>query len=151
MSDDIPNLSSFDPAIPYSDIYPPEIFEEEDPAHLLEEAEYCEKEGIVGTDEDKQHYDDFDDELEALELVKQEQKEKWDKEGIVIRGSTLSKQSLGVQIAADNRRRKVRRERNKPRLTPRASEVRSSSLPPGTQQIHRHRRRSSGCSLIGRA
>ncbi|RPB29003.1 hypothetical protein L211DRAFT_845028 [Terfezia boudieri ATCC MYA-4762] len=74
----------------------------------------------------------FEDELEAIEELKKEQKEKWDREGVVIRGNSLGKRDLGLVIGQDNIRRKVRRERNQRRyLRQRRREVsRSSSLPP---------------------
>ncbi|KAF8423054.1 hypothetical protein EV426DRAFT_642957 [Tirmania nivea] len=75
---------------------------------------------------------DFEDDLEAAEELKKEQKEKWDREGVVIRGNSLGKRDLGLLIGLDNNRRKVRRERNQREyLKQRGREVnRSSSLPP---------------------
>jgi len=75
----------------------------------------------------------FEDDLEAVEELKKEQKEKWDRDGVVIRGDSLGKRDLGLVIGQDNNRRKVRRERNQRDYLrqSRGEFSRSSSLPPG--------------------
>jgi len=88
---------------------------------------------LADEEEAKLAEEEFEDDLEAVEELKKEQKEKWDREGVVIRGNSLGKRDLGLVIGQDNNRRKVRRERNQREyLRQRRREVsRSSSLPPG--------------------
>ena len=101
-----------------------EVPDFEDDISLLLAAE----EGVKLTEEEE-----FEDDLEAVEELKKEQKEKWDREGVVVRGNSLGKRDLEFVIGQDNNRRKVRRERNqRAYLRQREREVsRSSSLPPG--------------------
>ena len=155
----ISNLSSFGPSVLElsSDIYIPgeeqkveeeeEIEEEvvvveeeeeeeegegfEDPALLFDLSR--EEEAAAYPPEDCVYDEhEFSDELEAVQSLRQEQKEKWDREGVVIRGNTLAKRDLGFVIAADNRKRKAWRDRTRGRFRIKGGgEVRSSSIPPG--------------------
>ncbi|KAI5783185.1 hypothetical protein DFH27DRAFT_578609 [Peziza echinospora] len=72
----------------------------------------------------------FSDALEAQTLLQQEQKEKWDQEGRVIRGNIFGRRdaerSVKEVLCGDNSRRKRRRGIGE------AEGIRSSSLPPET-------------------
>lgn len=142
------SLEDLDPSLLYSETYPLDELEESELLLLIAaeqqaqaepgHSEYPEEEEF-GFAEARDDQDEFEDDLEAVELVKQEQKEQWDREGKVIRGNRLAlgKGDLGLVIAGDNIKRKIRRERNQHKYLSARKKLefgggwRSSSLPPG--------------------
>lgn len=173
---DIPNLSSFDPVFFDSDTYgiPPEEEAEElllaaAATNNLYTYKQIQTESTDYPPDSDEHPDrEFEDDLEALAVLSCEQKEGWDRKGVVIRGSALQDGDLNFFIGGDNRRRKVRRERNQLKYSIGIGTAqRSSSLPPGMSvrgmaliqvklpcskliesQIHRRRCRRTGLAWI---
>lgn len=138
---DIPNLYSFDPVFFDSEadgIPPEEEAEELLLAAAAADTNLCAYKQIqvqstdYPPDSDEHSDRAFEDDIEALALLSCEKKEGWDRKGVVIRGSALQNGDLDFFIGGDNRRRKVRRERNQLKYSiVRGTVQRSSSLPPG--------------------